>query len=94
MTMRYYTWMKKYKPVIDEHFHQDGWEDIAQEFETDGKDVEFLNTQNPLCIWTEIDVGTSKNRIVSGARLVNRVAYYLTEIPFKEGEHIVVFARF
>jgi len=83
MAMRYKTWFEKYKPLTYENPN-----DITDVilFDTCGEDLEFLNKQNPKCIWTEVSRWTKsgKSRIISGAHLVNRVCYYVTEIPFED----------
>jgi len=82
MTMQFKNWVKTYKPLIEG--------DQVKYFDTYGKDVEFLNKQNPLCIWTVSDWGYPKRRIVNGARLVNRLYYCVTEIPFQDKEEWVI----
>jgi len=94
MTMKYEKWVEKYKPLTE--VWQDGSVNIKA-FDTYGEDVKFLNQQNPLCIWTEVDwrgSGRGKNRIVNGAKLVNRIYYYVTEIPFEEGTYIEVYSEY
>lgn len=81
MTMKYEKWVEKYKPLT----YDDGSNDVIL-FDTSGEDVKFLNQQNPKCIWTEVSnwTKTGESRIISGAHLVNRECYYVTEIPFEE----------
>jgi len=74
-------WIEKFKPIMQ--VIEGEITEYPKFFETYGEDLEFLNKQNPLCIWTDMD-GDNCNFIVSGAKLANRNGYYVTEIPFEE----------
>jgi inhibitor of KinA sporulation pathway (predicted exonuclease) len=79
------TWtqfVKHYKPI--QNTVTEGAPFGGTMFETFGKDKEFLQTQNPKCIWTFICEGNSEI-ISSGVWLANRIGYFVTEVPF-EGE--------
>ena len=49
-------------------------------YETYGEELEFVRSQPAENIWTEID-GDSGVFIVNGYRLVNRIQYYVCEVP-------------
>jgi hypothetical protein len=87
--LTYDEWYDKYRPIANPASPVK--DDII--FETYGNDVDFLNKQNPLCIWTDLD-GDECNFIASGAHFVNRICYYITEVPFEEGEPIEVLIRY
>jgi hypothetical protein len=87
--LTYDEWFDKYKPIANPDSPVEG--DII--FETYGEDLEFLKKQNPLCIWTDLD-GDEANFIGNGGHFVNRICYYVTEVPFEEGEVIEVLIRY
>lgn len=80
--MTFEEWVEKYKPLKNEYG------EVAL-FETYGSDIDFLNKQNPDCIWTLEDTGDGAF-IASGVHFVNRIGYYVTEIPVSKTEHIFV----
>jgi hypothetical protein len=59
-------------------------------FETYGDDLDFVLKQNPLCVWTYQDDDNGIPCITSGYHLVNRIGYFVTEVPFDEGQDIHV----
>lgn len=76
------TWEAKYKPVTN---HFDG----TDKFETYGEELDFVRAQDPRCIWTLVDGDDGNLYIVDGYHLVNRINYFITEVPF-EGEFLEV----
>lgn len=75
--MSYQQWFETYRPIREEHF------------ETYGTAVEFVRTQDPCRIWT---YATNEcDYIVNGWHVINRIGYFITEIPFLQGEEIYVF---
>jgi hypothetical protein len=82
-------WAEKYKPIKntispypDEHAEFDM-------FETYGEELEFVKAQDPRNIWTYLD-GDSSSLLVQGFSYVNRISYYICEVPFTEGDPEVV----
>ena len=75
-------WEEKYRP-IQNHF------DGGDKFETYGEELEFVLAQDPRCIWTLVDGDDGNLYIVDGYHLVNRINYFVTEVPF-EGEFLEV----
>jgi hypothetical protein len=65
-------WAEKYKPV--------GPED-NQMFETYGKDLNTVLATHPRHVWTWMQ-GDMSDIISAGYHLVNRLGYYITEIPW------------
>ena len=51
-------------------------------FETYGDELEFVRAQNPYTIWTYAD-GDYCSYVSSGYHLINRIGYYITEVPFE-----------
>jgi len=81
-------WTESYRPIrnpIDPDASCGG-----DMFETFGEDLEFVRRQNPNCIWTYADADNGEPFIQSGYHLVNRIGYFITEIPVKSGEWIQV----
>jgi hypothetical protein len=75
-------WEAKYKPVTN---HFDG----TDKFETYGEELDFVRAQDPRCIWTLVDGDDGNLYIVDGYHLVNRINYFITEVPF-EGNFLEV----
>lgn len=52
--------------------------------EYDDADVKFVAKQDPNHVWTWTDIcdGEGTEQIISGLRRVNRVGYFVSEIPF------------
>ena len=75
-------WDAKYKPVTN---HFDG----TDKFETYGEELDFVRAQDPRCIWTLVDGDDGNLYIVDGYHLVNRINYFITEVPF-EGNFLEV----
>jgi hypothetical protein len=86
--MNYEQWEETYKPKMN---HLVPPEDGQQTFETYGIELGYVlgvaDTQ-PNRVWTVVD-GEGGTYIVNGYHLVNRINYYITEVPF-EGEFLEV----
>jgi len=76
--MTYDYWDKTFKPIKNKITNG---KDIH--FETYGEEVEFVKTQDPKHIWTEVD-GDSGTYIMAGWHWVNRIHYYITENPWDD----------
>lgn len=74
-------WKEKYKPLLDKNGDV-CWYDCA------GKDLEFVLNQNILNVWTEMESGDNYF-VYSGIHKMNRMGYYVTEIPYNENETVV-----
>ena len=70
------TWEAKYKPIKN---HFDG----SDKFETYGEELAFVLGADPKCIWTLVDGDDGNLYIVDGYHLVNRVNYFITEVPYE-----------
>ncbi|MHC1740626.1 MAG: hypothetical protein AB9897_05890 [Anaerolineaceae bacterium] len=80
--MTFDEWVEKYKPLLD----KDGEPRL---FDSSGEDGQFVIQQNPLCVWTDKSYD-DWNTIDSGLWRINRNGYYITKIPFKEGQEIQI----
>jgi hypothetical protein len=73
-------WEKQFKPkkAIQDDFY------IAK-YETYGEDLDFIKAQPLNKIWTLMeDEATGAMFITNGFRLVNRLAYFITEEPWSD----------
>ena len=73
------TWFDKYKPIknhIDTTASFDGCM-----FETYGEEVEFVKAQDENRIWMYGDGDDGEGHIWSGWGFVNRIGYFITEVP-------------
>jgi hypothetical protein len=80
-------WEEKYQPLKN-HIDNDGfWEN--DKFETYGEELDFVRAQDPRYVWTLVDGDDGNLYIVNGYHLVNRLNYFVTNLPF-EGEFLEV----
>lgn len=52
-------------------------------YETFGKDWDFIKNQNYQYVWTVVTGDNGKLYITNGHRLVNRIGYLVTKIPWE-----------
>ena len=71
-------WEDKFKPIHN-HFSNDPDQDM---FETYGEEVEFVTKADNKHVWTWIQ-GDMSDLIVAGYHYVNRLGYYITEVPWE-----------
>ena len=69
LTIEYLDWEKLFRPVSDGTG--------PRMFDWFDADLEEIRRADPACVWTELD----NTDIVSGWHFVNRVNYYITEVP-------------
>jgi hypothetical protein len=72
-------WFDTYKPIpnnIDTNASFDG-----HMFETYGAEVEFVKKADPAYIWTYGDGDDGGSYIWNGWSFVNRIGYFITEVP-------------
>ena len=72
-------WDKNYKPITNK-FDEDASFD-GTIYETYGEEVEFVIAQKNNKIWTLVDTSEGDMVIVNGYHLVNRIGYFITEVP-------------
>jgi hypothetical protein len=76
-------WFKTYKPIpnhIDKNASfSDG--EHGYMFETYGDEVEFVKSQSPANIWMYGEGDNGGTYIWSGWGFVNRLGYFITEVP-------------
>lgn len=73
----YFDWIDQFRPIT-----KPGTDHIA--FDTHS-DVEFLKAQKPDTIWTLVHCSESGDCvIINGCHWINRMEYYVTEVPYDE----------
>ena len=77
-------WFDKFKPIpnhIDDNASfSDG--DNGYMFETYGAELDFVKSHQSNRIWTYCDGDNSGTYIFQGMRIVNRIGYFVTAVPF------------
>ncbi len=76
--MTYEQWWDTYKPVQN-HLTQAAFDGAM--FETYGEELEHVRNQDSSKIWTLVDGDDNNLYVSSGYHLVNRIGYFITEVP-------------
>lgn len=80
--------LEKYKPEYN-HINGDT-DEYNHAFETYGAEVEYVKSKPNNHIWTRVQ-GDMSDIIVTGYHLVNRLEYYVTEVPWtNEDEYVLL----
>jgi hypothetical protein len=72
-------WAEKFKPTLNHFINEDG----EHMYETYGAEVEYVIKTDSKYIWTWIQ-GDMSDLIVAGYHYVNRLGYYITEVPWED----------
>ena len=81
-------WFNTYKPIknnIEIHSSFDG-----HMFETYDGEVAFVKEQDPAYIWMYGDGDDGGSYIWNGWHIVNRIGYFVTEVPFPDNTTIQI----
>lgn len=78
-------WADKYKPIKN-HLVSDP---DQQMFETYGEELEFVQSVEPNRIWTYLQ-GDMSDLICAGYHFVNRLGYYISEVPWTNEDDYVL----
>ena len=84
LEMSFEDWVKQYKPIynhIDKNASFQDESDNGLMFETYGDEVEFVKSQDPAKIWMYGDGDDGGSYIWNGWHIVNRIGYFVTEVP-------------
>ena len=73
-------WEAKYKPTKNPN---NDWAGEYSAFETFSPEVDFVWSKPNNLIWTEID-GDEGSYIIAGKHLVNRIQYYICDVPWED----------
>jgi len=79
-------WVEKYQPIFNNVEAEDKslyiHEHIA--FETYGDDMSVINEAQPNTVWTLVEADNNKSYIIPGKKVINRINYFVTTIPFQD----------
>jgi hypothetical protein len=81
-------WVATYRPILNHVEMNSSYNGTM--FETYGEEVEFVKQQNPNTIWMLGDGDDGGMYIWSGWGFVNRIGYFVTEVPFPDNTTIQV----
>lgn len=85
-------WEETYKPIqntVSNREEYNGWM-----FETYDEDEQFVKEtaqKNPNVVWTVLTGTDEGDVLVQGFHYVNRLCYFITEIPFDDRDEIEVY---
>lgn len=77
-------WAEKYKPIKNKFSKHN---EIM--FETYGEELEYIQNLDERFVWTNVQ-GDMSDLIVAGYAYVNRLCYYVTEIPWDDENQYVL----
>lgn len=80
-------WYEKYKPIKN-HLARDEDRDYFETYDLELGYVLGIADTNPSRVWTYVD-GDGGTYVVDGYHLVNRIYYFITEVPY-EGDGLEV----
>lgn len=87
-------WVATYKPILNPQYNDENESYNGTMFETYGEDLAYVmahGQKHPNTVWTLLDVGERQMPVVSGYHFVNRFGYFITEVPYNEGDDITVY---
>ena len=82
--MTFDEWEAQYKPISNHLVEGASFQDETGKgimFETYGEEVEFVKAQDPDKIWMYGDGDDGGSYIWSGWGFINRIGYFITEVP-------------
>ena len=77
--MDYDVWLETYRPILNHIESNSSFDGMM--FETYGDEVEFVKSQSPDKIWMYGDGDDGGSYIWNGWHIVNRIGYFVTEVP-------------
>ena len=78
-------WFDQFQPIpnhIDDNASFQTEEGVGYMFETYDDELRFVQSQEPNRIWTYCDGDNGGTYIFQGMRIVNRIGYFVTTVPF------------
>ena len=82
--MDYDTWLETYRPILNHIDTNASFDGML--FETYGDEVDFVKEQDVHHIWMYGDGDDGGTYVWSGWGFVNRIGYFITQVPWIEGE--------
>ncbi len=70
-------WVEKFKPK-DNHINGQG-----KMYDTYGEEYDYIKSLDQKYVWTYVD-GDMSSLIIAGHHWVNRIGYYVTEVPWED----------
>ena len=86
--MKWSEWEAKYKPQVN-HLTKYPSSDRDYMFETYGEEYEYVKSIDPNRVWTWVE-GDMSSIIIAGRAFVNRMGYYVTEVPWEDENEMVL----
>lgn len=84
-------WIDTYKPVVNPAGEGGfGTEDGELMFDTFGADFDKVRSADPNTIWTRVEGDDNEDLVVSGFHFVNRIGYFICEVPFETDQDICI----
>lgn len=81
-------WEETYRPIKNSFVDSASWNNTM--FETYGEELAFIDEQPNENVWTWVD-GDDGTYIVAGRAFVNRIGYFVTEVPWtNEAQYVQV----
>jgi hypothetical protein len=78
-------WFDTFKPIqnhLDDNASFQTEDGVGYMFETYDDELRFVQSQEPNRIWTYCDGDDRGTYIFQGMRIVNRIGYFITTVPF------------
>ena len=78
-------WFDQFQPIpnhIDDNASFQTEDGVGYMFETYDDELRFVQSQEPNRIWTYCDGDNGGTYIFQGMRIVNRIGYFVTTVPF------------
>ena len=78
-------WFDQFQPIpnhLDDNASFQTEDGIGYMFETYDDELRFVQSQEPNRIWTYCDGDNGGTYIFQGMRIVNRIGYFVTSVPF------------
>ena len=78
-------WFDQFQPIpnhIDDNASFQTEDGVGYMFETYDDELRFVQSQEPNRIWTYCDGDDRGTYIFQGMRIVNRIGYFVTAVPF------------
>lgn len=85
--MNYENWLEKFRPVKNHLEPNAPFGGLM--FETLGEELSYVRSQESKKIWTMVDADEGLY-ILNGYHLVNRLGYFISEVPMTENDSLEV----
>jgi hypothetical protein len=89
--MREETWAELYRPIKNHLDSNASWN--GEMFETYGDELAFVQEQDYHLIWTYTETDGA-SYLVNGRAFVNRIGFFVCEVPWIDGENFTIKVEF